>query len=73
MMVLGLGEAQWRDPDWRSKPLQERQEKAGSHIRKPETVKLPTVRAHQPKAVAALVEIILVDEAALRDKKRSAR
>ncbi|HXC46189.1 MAG TPA: hypothetical protein VNU24_06245 [Solirubrobacteraceae bacterium] len=71
MVVLGLGDDRWRKPEWRSKSLQERQDEAGRHIRKPETVKLSTVRAHQPKAVEALVPIILEDEAVARNRNRT--
>ena len=73
MVVLGLGDDRWREADWRSKPLQERQEEAGRVFRRPDVAKPSTVRAHQPKAVEALVKVILDDEAALRDKNRRER
>ncbi len=68
MVVLGLGSDRWRTVDWRSMSLQDRQEEAGRVFRKPDVARPSTVRAHQPKAVEALVKVILDDEATRRDK-----
>jgi hypothetical protein len=71
-IVLGLGDKRWKSRDWRREKAKARRKEAGRLFRGSDgegKVGADTIRQHhEPKAVAALAELVWHDEIATRSR-----